>query len=312
MKSIIDRAKAAYLGVAIGDALGATVEFMIPNEIKSAYGVHKEIIGGGWLKLKAGRVTDDTEMSLALGEALLSKGAMDAHTVATSFLDWMRSKPVDIGGTVRRGLVRFSLTGETVAEPSERSAGNGAAMRNLPVIIATLGDNQRLMEWTSIQGRITHNNEESDRGSYIIGLLTSLSILMGGEAPLHATARRLMEETPAFDYTRFKPIDTDGYIVHTVRTVLHSFFSTGDFEACIVKTVNYGGDADTNGAIAGMLAGAFYGVESIPGRWLRRLDPNVKEAVERQVDILLETFPPRRAPDPDGAATCPRPFWPLP
>jgi len=60
------RALGAYLGLAVGDALGATVEFMLPNEIKYQFGTHRDIIGGGWLKLKAGSVTDDTEMALAL------------------------------------------------------------------------------------------------------------------------------------------------------------------------------------------------------------------------------------------------------
>ena len=68
---LYDRALGAYLGLAVGDALGATVEFMLPREIRYQYGVHRDIIGGGWLKLKAGRVTDDTEMSLALGRALM-------------------------------------------------------------------------------------------------------------------------------------------------------------------------------------------------------------------------------------------------
>ena len=63
---IFDRALGAYLGFACGDALGATVEFMSPKQIQKRYGVHNEIIGGGWLGLKAGEVTDDTQMALAL------------------------------------------------------------------------------------------------------------------------------------------------------------------------------------------------------------------------------------------------------
>ena len=64
MATIMDRARAAFLGVALGDALGATTEFMTPREIRAKYGVHRKIVGGGWLHLKPGRVTDDTEMSL--------------------------------------------------------------------------------------------------------------------------------------------------------------------------------------------------------------------------------------------------------
>jgi ADP-ribosyl-[dinitrogen reductase] hydrolase len=74
--AILARAEAAYLGLALGDALGATVEFMTPREIAHHYGVHREIVGGGWLKLKAGQVTDDTGMSLALGEAILAHAAV--------------------------------------------------------------------------------------------------------------------------------------------------------------------------------------------------------------------------------------------
>ncbi|MDP2804662.1 MAG: ADP-ribosylglycohydrolase family protein, partial [Gallionellaceae bacterium] len=60
-----DRATAAYLGLAIGDALGSTVEFMTPREIALQYGTHNTLRGGGWLHLKPGQVTDDTTMSLA-------------------------------------------------------------------------------------------------------------------------------------------------------------------------------------------------------------------------------------------------------
>src|SRR3990167_845853 len=71
MRELFDKVLGAYLGLAIGDALGATVEFMRPREIEAQYGVHTEIVGGGWLKLARGQVTDDTTLSLALGSALL-------------------------------------------------------------------------------------------------------------------------------------------------------------------------------------------------------------------------------------------------
>ncbi|HSO84778.1 ADP-ribosylglycohydrolase family protein, partial [Thiocapsa sp.] len=96
------RAAGAYLGLAVGDALGATVEFMTPREIREVYGEHRNLIGGGWLRLRKGRVTDDTEMSLALGNSILAAGCVDAHAIAEAFSDWMRTKPVDIGHTVRR------------------------------------------------------------------------------------------------------------------------------------------------------------------------------------------------------------------
>ena len=92
LAAVADRVAGAYLGLALGDALGATVEFMTPREIALRHGVHQQICGGGWLRLKAGQVTDDTTMSLALGEGLLHGAAasdgrsLDLGEVAESFL----------------------------------------------------------------------------------------------------------------------------------------------------------------------------------------------------------------------------------
>ncbi len=134
-----ERATAAYLGLAIGDALGATVEFLTPNEIRHQHGLHRDNTGGGWLRLKAGQVTDDTGMSLAWGAAILAQGGVEAQASAEAFDAWMRSKPIDIGNTVRRNLIAFRKTGNPEAVPSEHDAGNGAAMRVLPVALACYG-----------------------------------------------------------------------------------------------------------------------------------------------------------------------------
>lgn len=289
MNSIRDQALASYLGLAIGDALGATTEFMTPREIQAQYKIHRNLIGGGWLHLKPGRVTDDTEMSLALGEAILEAGGMDAKVVAEKFTAWMRSKPVDIGSTVRLGIRNFISKGSTVAEPSEYAAGNGVAMRNLPVILTNLTDVNHLHSWTLTQGHITHNNEESDIGTLFLSDMTRLAILLGQSAPLKSMVLKWTGDYPKFHYYKYKG-NTDGYIVNTVRTVLHFFFNTGDFESCMIGIVNAGGDADTNGAIAGMLAGAFYGLDSIPERWIKKLDPDTKKKIETQVNALLDNW----------------------
>ena len=138
-RALGERAIGAYLGLAIGDALGATVEFLTPNEIRHQHGLHRDLTGGGWLRLKAGQVTDDTGMSLALGAAILAHGGVEAKASAEAFDAWMRSKPVDIGNTVRRNLIAFRKTGNPEALPSEHDAGNGAAMRVLPVALACYG-----------------------------------------------------------------------------------------------------------------------------------------------------------------------------
>jgi len=136
---IARRAKASLLGLAVGDALGATTEFMKPAQIREQYGVHDRIRGGGWLKLPPGGVTDDTEMSLCVARAILARGAWDLAGVAEEFARWLQGNPVDVGATCRRGIRDYILNRRLAAPPNEWDAGNGAAMRVAPVALFSLG-----------------------------------------------------------------------------------------------------------------------------------------------------------------------------
>ncbi len=292
----VNRGMAAYLGLAIGDALGATVEFLTPNEIRHQIGVHREITGGGWLRLKAGQVTDDTTMSLALGDAILAKGAIQAQATAEAFTAWMRAKPVDIGNTVRRNLIHFRQTGNPEAPASEHDAGNGAAMRVLPVALACYGQPEK----TSIlanraQAHVTHHNPLSDAACETLILMVQ-DFLAGRDAVAveRERAGRLVSEFPVFSYDRRRCDNPSGFIVDTVQAVFQSFFATETFEDCLIEVVNRGGDADTTGAIAGMLAGARYGLASIPGRWLAILDERISARCLAQVSPLLALGEPTR------------------
>ena len=282
-----ERALGAYLGFAIGDALGATAEFMTAREIAGTFkGGLRNIVGGGWLHLKPGQVTDDTQMCLALGDAILAARGWDLRMVADSFVGWMRSKPPDIGHACRRGIRRYLLEGTLEAPPSEDNAGNGAAMRNLPVALGTLGDNALFARCTLQQSHLTHHHQLSDAATLLLGRLTQI-LLLGGSI---GDCRSCVSETLAL-YPRFRfepwPGNTSGYVVDTLQTVLHAFFRNDSVESCIVDVVNRGGDADTAGALVGQLAGACYGVQSIPTRWLRQLDPRIAERVRRQTASLL-------------------------
>ena len=286
-----ERAAAAYLGFAIGDALGATVEFLTPNEIRHQYGVHKNLTGGGWLHLKPGQVTDDTTMSLALGNAILQCGGrIEALAAAQAFDEWMRGKPVDIGNTVRRNLVRYRRTGEVEAEPSEHDAGNGAAMRVLPVALATLQqDEEQVRAAVRRQAHVTHNNPVSDAGSEMLTLMTQ-DLLRGrprGQV-LFTRAMPLVHEHPLYAFRDRRCDNPSGYVVDTVKAVLQAFFDTNSFEDCLLDVVNRGGDADTTGAIAGMLAGAHYGLAAIPARWRKALDADVANRCLRQAEGLVK------------------------
>jgi ADP-ribosyl-[dinitrogen reductase] hydrolase len=281
-----DRALGAYLGLAVGDALGATVEFMLPQEIKLQYGTHRDIIGGGWLKLKAGRVTDDTEMALALGRALLASKGWDAKAVADSFVAWLRTKPVDIGNTCRRGIQRYLLDGSLSGPVNPGDAGNGAAMRNLPVVLATLDDDAGFLRQTLEQCHLTHNHPLSDAATLALGEMTRRLLRGGRIIDCREVASDLIGEHREFQFNPYRG-RASGYIVDTMQTVLHHFFSTDSFETLVVETVNRGEDADTTGALAGMLGGALYGAGAIPRRWLNKLDPKVVSEIHQQVRGLL-------------------------
>jgi ADP-ribosyl-[dinitrogen reductase] hydrolase len=304
--SLQSRALGAYLGLAVGDALGATVEFMTAGEIRQQYGEHRDIVGGGWLRLKAGEVTDDTQMSLALGAAILESGGWDLRNIAEHWASWLKSKPIDVGNTCRRGITRYLRDGSLTTPYSDGDAGNGALMRNLPSILFAFRDPDLLDRLAIEQAHLTHNHPFSDAATICFARMVG-DLLRGAEASddwrgrlqkIRGNAAFLVESHRQFRYEPY-PKRASAYVVDTVQTVLHAFFATDSFESCLIHTVNLGGDADTTGAIAGMLAGTFYGVETIPQRWLKKLAPGARAEVTQQALALLalaETKPQDGAP----------------
>lgn len=287
---VFKKARAAYLGLAIGDALGATTEFMMPEEIKATYKVHRKIIGGGWLYLKPGQVTDDTQMSLALGRALLPSGEWELSKIADNFLAWMRNKPVDIGSTCRRGIRDYMNKGQLETPYNEWDAGNGAAMRMAPVALFTLGDEELLARYAVAQAHLTHNHTLSDAACIAIGTMVHKAILGCNRFELHEITRELIAEYGSFRFNNYRG-NASSYVVDTLQTVFHYLFTTGSFEECLIGVVNQGGDADTTGAIAGMIAGAFYGPDEIPARWLKKLNGDIRTEVEDQASKLVRFSP---------------------
>ncbi len=210
---------AHFWGWRLGDALGATVEFMTASEIAAQYKVHDRIIGGGWLHLKPGRVTDDTEMALALGSALIASNGWDLHSIADAFLAWMRTGPADIGNTCRRGIVHYLTTGSLCVPLSSSDAGNGAAMRNLPTVLVSLSDEALLRQRSLEQAHLTHNHPLSDAATVTLACMTRRLLHDGGQAACDSIAGDLLAQHPEFDFRPW-PGRTSGYIVDTVQTVL--------------------------------------------------------------------------------------------
>ncbi len=286
------RALGAYLGLAVGDALGGPVEFLTAREI--AYrGGHKEMTGGGWLKLKPGQITDDTEMSLCLGRAWIEAGGWDSKIALNHFADWLKHYPIDVGGTCRRGIRRYIVNATLQATESEADGGNGAAMRIVPIALATYGDDDLFEQVAIEQAHTTHHHPLSDAATLTLGRMVHMLLAGGGVKECLALANALVIAYPKFKYKPYAG-RASGYIVDTMQTVLHHFFNTDNFEDCLIDTVACGEDADTTGAIVGMLAGAMYGVDAIPKRWLNKLDKSIKEEIEQQTTQLIASAIARR------------------
>jgi ADP-ribosyl-[dinitrogen reductase] hydrolase len=297
LATLFDKALGAYLGLAIGDALGATVEFMRPREIQAQYGIHHDMLGGGWLRLARGQVTDDTTMSLALGDALIQGGpaALTAlaegdtalvHAIGQAYVRWWRSKPVDCGNTCRRGILRFLHEGTLAGPLNEADGGNGALMRNLPVVLATLGHEPLFQHLSQAQSHLTHHHPLSDAATLGLGQLTQALLCGASQADGQHWVQAWLSRHPVFGFSPYKGRAT-AYVVDTVQTVLHFFTQHADFETALIATVNQGDDADTTGALVGMLAGARCGAQALPRRWLSRLQPATVQAITDQTSGLI-------------------------
>lgn len=287
---IRERAEAAFLGLAVGDALGAALEFMTPGEINARHGTVREILGGGWLRLKPGQVTDDTEMSLCIARALHTAGGWSLTGIADSFADWLRTKPIDVGDTCRRGIRNYMLKGITETPFNPWDAGNGACMRMLPVALFTLGNDVLLERCAVAQARLTHNHPLSDAACVGLGRLLHLALQGYSKSRLRRELEGVLAQYENFRFEPYRGLAT-AYVVDTLQTVFHYFFRTRDFESCLVETVNQGGDADTTGAIAGMLAGAYYGRDAIPKRWLKKMEKRLMDEICSLASGLVSLSP---------------------
>jgi ADP-ribosyl-[dinitrogen reductase] hydrolase len=154
------------------------------------------------------------------------------------------------------------------------------------VVLATLNRLDYFNEWSLQQSHITHNNPLSNAATLTLGHIVNHLINGHDMAACIQEAERLISQYSEFSYNPYSG-KASGYIVDTVQTVLHYFFGTDSFESCLIATVNQGGDADTTGALVGMLAGAKYGVQQIPERWLTQLDQQLVAQIRQQTTGLI-------------------------
>ncbi len=272
--SVIKRIQGSLLGFACGDALGATTEFMTPEEIREEIGVLRDITGGGWLDLEPGEVTDDTQMMTCVARSLAaSNGIPDYRDMADRLLAWLDSGPKDVGSACRKGLESYRAAGR-LGNGDNETLGNGGVLRVLPFALAGL----------SWQDAVRHSELTHGGSVYVRHVQSYITAV---SAALSGCDKR--EVTNQFRGLKPRPylIENGGDVGNTLRSVKVHFHVTDSFEECVIRAANAGGDADSVAALAGGLAGAYYGVQAIPAGWLEMLDRDVHDELLHLAEQLL-------------------------
>ncbi|MEK3788429.1 ADP-ribosylglycohydrolase family protein [Paenibacillus sp. FSL K6-1230] len=296
-----NRHHGCLFGLAVGDALGTTVEFSSPGTFPPV----EDMVGGGVFDLKPGQWTDDTSMALCLGESLVRCGGFDAGDQMRRYVNWYRTGYMsstgicfDIGNATRTALERFEHTGEAYSGLTDpMTAGNGSIMRLAPVAMAYAHQPVQAIRYAEQSSLTTHGAVESVQACAVLAAML-VSGMQGADKQtmLASTTWRdwlgEKELSPGLQdvidgsYQHREPpeIKGTGYVIRSLEAALWAFDRTSSFAEGALLAVNLGDDADTTGAVYGQLAGAYYGYDQIPEHWLARLA--MKDELQQLTDRL--------------------------
>ena len=288
--TLVNRQRGALLGLAVGDALGAAVEFQFPGTFEEV----TDFRGGGPHGLAPGEWTDDTSMALALADSIAEVG-WDINDQATRFVSWWRTgkysvngRCFDVGMTTMAALQRFEQSGNarTSGDRSERASGNGSIMRLAPLpvrFVSMFPDEIALLVERAVESSLpTHASPQCL--SACVYLTVVLCSLIAGRPreevldPEWEPMRRAREIAPfhpevadvangSFRKKQPPEVVGSGYVVDSLEAALWAFHEAEDFRHAVLRAVNLGNDADTTGAVCGQLAGAYWGESGIPQKW---------------------------------------------
>ncbi len=277
MATEIERYRGALLGLAVGDALGTTLEFKPPGSFQPV----SDIVGGGPFGLEPGQWTDDTSMALCLAESLVECRGFDPIDQLQRYVDWWQNGHLsstgecfDIGTTTAAALSGFLSSGKPCGQTSQWSASNGSIMRLAPVPMFYAKDMDKAVEFAGRSSVTTHAAAEPVGACrYMAGLI--VQALRGG-AKEEMLAPSSMGGLPggiqrvasgSFKIAQPPEIRGTGYVVESLEAALWAFWNSDNFAGGALLAVNLGDDADTTGAVYGQIAGAFYGDVGIPQGW---------------------------------------------
>lgn len=295
----LDKIKGALYGAAIGDALGAPLEFMSEDQIKSKFGRVTEMLGGGWLQTMPGEGTDETALLLATAYGIMKNPENPYAEIGKNFIKWAISRPKDISDTTLRSVDKtmskghgkhlipkarwHESAGQVDLFSNRGSVDNGAILNTL---YPALYYND---EFTAVTNALditnmTHVNTQSDNACRIYAQII-FHIL--NKNINKDDMDKMIDNTMYYDYKN-EEVQPTASAYDSIIAMLHAFMPTETFEEAVLTAINYGGDSDTIGAITGGLAGCYYGYEAIPERFIEKLPQDVKQMLDTVIAAIPE------------------------
>jgi ADP-ribosylglycohydrolase len=284
------RAQGCLVGQIAGDSLGSLVEFWTADEIEHRYpGGPRLLSDGGVWDTIAGQPTDDSELALALARSLAKLNIYSEDAVAQTYAAWYQSEPFDIGETTRvalsaaasRARVALSVAATAKEAANRSSQANGALMRISPLgILGVSRKPTELAAWARTDASLTHPHMVCQESNVAFTAAIAFAIRTGepperihhhaletlqriGTRPVVQRCLREAESRPPVDYER-----NQGWVLIALQNAFYQLLHAPSLEEGVVDTVRHGGDTDTNGAIAGALLGAMWGLPAVPQQWL--------------------------------------------
>ena len=279
--NILDRTLGMLVGLAVGDAVGTTLEF----KPRGSFEPMSDMMGGGPFQLEAGQWTDDTSMALCLAQSLILERGFNPEDQMKRYCNWHRfgymsvtGECFDIGNTVRAALRRFLENGDPFAGSTEPStAGNGSIMRLAPVVMA-YWQHDGLLDLARDSSRTTHSCDEAVEACAVFAdMLRSVmqgkdkAALVGSSGFTSSAVSLAVLQSGEFLEKDSVDLKGTGYVVDSLEAALWCFHHTDNFRDAVLAAANLGDDADTTAAVCGQIAGAYYGHSGIPLEWRERL-----------------------------------------
>ncbi len=293
--TIADRAVGAIMGLAVGEALGASVAFT-PRDTHAPV---TDLVGGGLFARAAGEWGEHTAMTLCLAESLRAAPDFAPPDFMDRLVAWvdrgipgLRSGPVEVGYTTSSAIERYRWTGRTAeTEPRPRPVDAESLIRVAPAAIRWGAAPATAERVARRQSRVTHAAPEAlDACALLARCLTAAlrgedrtsSLVPGPDPSWCAPVRGLAQGT--WKPKRREHIETAGNALDLLEAALWAVYHAESFPQAVLTAVNLGNFADATGALAGQLAGALYGAGALPTRWRRTL---VQEDRLRGVAVAL-------------------------